>query len=101
MVDLVGQALVNGAVHVDVDVIPNLVGPQKGIERDVALLPEGAREQIPRPRSNTGRHCVLTSLPWLSLYCLSMLNVTYMYIFYIALPRRTLRLSTRISLLTV
>jgi hypothetical protein len=40
MVDLVGQAIVNGAVHVDVDVIPNLVGPQKGRERDVALLPE-------------------------------------------------------------
>lgn len=64
MVELVGHALVNGAVNLHVDVIPNLVGPQIGRERDVTLLPEWASEQIPCPRSKpvTRRHCAQFSV---------------------------------------
>lgn len=84
MVELVGHALVNGTVNLDVDVIPSLVGPQIGRERDVTLLPEGASEQIPRPRSKsvTRRHCA-----HLSVFAFAMLNVmTYelLFPFYIA-----------------
>lgn len=46
MVELVGHALVNGAVNLDVDVLADLVGPQVSSERDVTLLPEWPREEI-------------------------------------------------------
>jgi hypothetical protein len=42
VVELVGHALVDGAVHLDVDVLADLVGAEVGGERDVPLLVEGA-----------------------------------------------------------
>lgn len=36
----------NGAVHLDVDIVADLVGLEVGGERDVTLLPEGSREEI-------------------------------------------------------
>ena len=63
VVELVGHPLVDGAVHLDVDVFADLVRPEVRRQRDVPLLPEGPREEIPRPRSDSmaGRH--LSSLP--------------------------------------
>jgi hypothetical protein len=51
VVELVRHPLVDGAVHLDVDVVADLVGAEVGGERDVALLAEGAREQVARPRA--------------------------------------------------
>lgn len=61
MIELVGHALVNGAVHLDIHVIPNLVGSEINCERDVTLLPEWTSKQIPRPTSKpvTCRHLLL------------------------------------------
>ena len=58
MVELVRHALVDGAVHLDVDVLADLEGPEVGGERDVTLLPEGTGEQVASSRSETvtGRH---------------------------------------------
>ena len=53
VVELVRHALVHGAVHLDVDVVADLVGAEVGGERDVALLAEGAREEVARPRAQT------------------------------------------------
>ena len=53
MVELVRHALVHGAVHLDVDVLPDLVGSAVGGEVDVTLLPEPARDQVARPRPQT------------------------------------------------
>lgn len=50
VVELVRHALVHGAVHLDVDVIADLVRPQVGGERDVTLLAERPREEVARPR---------------------------------------------------
>lgn len=63
VVELVGHPLVDGAVHLDVDVVADLVRPEVRRQRDAPLLPKGPREEIPRPRSEpmTGRH--LSSLP--------------------------------------
>lgn len=65
VVELVGHALVNGTVNLDVDIIPDLEGPEICSERDVTLLPEGPSEQIPRPRSKTvtRRHSQSLSTP--------------------------------------
>ena len=51
VVELVRHPLVDGAVHLDVDVVADLVGAEVGGERDVALLAEGAREEVARPRA--------------------------------------------------
>lgn len=49
MVELVGHALVNGAVHLDVDIVSDLVGAEVGSEGDVPFLPEAPSEEIPSP----------------------------------------------------
>jgi hypothetical protein len=63
VVELVRHALVDGAIHLDVDVVADLVGAQVGGERDVTLLAEGAREGVARARADpvAGRHsaCLL------------------------------------------
>jgi hypothetical protein len=66
VVELVRHALVDGAVHLDVDVVADLVGAQVGGERDVTLLAEGAREGVARARAHpvAGRHpaCLLRAV---------------------------------------
>ena len=64
VVELVRHPLVDGAVHLDVDVVADLVGAEVGGERDVALLAEGAREEVARPRAQAvaSRHPVSTCL---------------------------------------
>jgi hypothetical protein len=52
VVELVRHALVDGAIHLDVDVVADLVGAQVGGERDVTLLAEGAREGVARARAD-------------------------------------------------
>lgn len=63
VVELVRHALVHRAVHLDVDVLADLVRAQVGGERDVTLLAEGAREQVarPRPKPVPRRHLALPS----------------------------------------
>jgi hypothetical protein len=58
VVELVRHALVHGAVHLDVDVVADLVGAEVGRERDVTLLAERPREQVagPRPQPVPRRH---------------------------------------------
>lgn len=58
VVELVWHALVHGAVHLDVDVVADLVGAQVRGERDVPLLAERPREQVagPRPQPVPRRH---------------------------------------------
>jgi hypothetical protein len=58
VVELVRHPLVDGAVHLDVDVVADLVGAEVSGERDVPLLAEGAREEVARPRAQpvAGRH---------------------------------------------
>jgi hypothetical protein len=58
VVELVRHALVDGAVHLDVDILPDLEVAQVGRQGDVPLMPEGAREQVSRPgaQSMAGRH---------------------------------------------
>lgn len=53
MVELVGHTLVDGAVHFDVDIVADLIGPKVGGEGDVTLLPEGPSKEIPGPRTKT------------------------------------------------
>lgn len=53
MVELVGHALVDGAVNLDVDVLADLVGLEVGGERDVTLLPERPREEVAGAGSET------------------------------------------------
>ena len=50
VVELVGHALVNCAVNLDVDIVADVVSSQVCREMDRPLLAEGSREQIPRPR---------------------------------------------------
>jgi hypothetical protein len=50
VVELVRHALVDGAVHLDVDVVADLVGAQVRRERDVPLLAERPRERVARAR---------------------------------------------------
>ncbi|PON74469.1 hypothetical protein TorRG33x02_247410 [Trema orientale] len=58
MVELVRHTLVDGAVHLDIDVVSNLVGLEVGGERDVTLLPKGPREEIASsgPETVSSRH---------------------------------------------
>ena len=58
VVELVRHPLVDGAVHLDIDVVADLVCAQVGGERDVPLLAEAAREEVARPRAQpvAGRH---------------------------------------------
>lgn len=44
MVELVGHALVDGAVNLDVDIIADFEDPEVGGEVGGTLLPEGAGE---------------------------------------------------------
>lgn len=53
MVELVGHTLVDGAVNLDIDMVADPVGLEVGGERDVPLLPEGPREQITSPGTET------------------------------------------------
>ena len=66
VVELVRHALVHGAVHLDVDVVADLVGAQVRGERDVPLLAEGPREQVagPRPQPVPRRHLPPASCGW-------------------------------------
>ncbi|PON76180.1 hypothetical protein PanWU01x14_035980 [Parasponia andersonii] len=63
MVELVRHTLVDGAVHLDIDVVSNLVGLEVGGERDVTLLPEGPREEIAGsgPETVSSRHFLSAS----------------------------------------
>lgn len=58
MVELVRHALMNGAVHLDVDIISDLVGAKVGSQGDVPLLPEGTGEEIScaGTKTMTSRH---------------------------------------------
>ena len=58
MVELVGHALVDGAVYLDVHVLSDAEGSQICGQRNVTLLPEGPGEEIssPRSKSMSGRH---------------------------------------------
>ncbi len=49
MVELVGHALVDGAVHLDVHVVSDVEGSQVCGQRNVTLLPEGPGEEISSP----------------------------------------------------
>ena len=53
VVELVGHALVDGAVNLDVHVVPDLVRPQVRRQRYIPLLPERSREEVARARSET------------------------------------------------
>lgn len=53
MVELVWHALVHSSINLDVDVIADPIRAKVGRESDVALLPEGASEEVPRSRSKT------------------------------------------------
>jgi hypothetical protein len=66
VVELVRHALVHGAVHLDVDVVADLVGAQVRGERDVTLLAERPREQVagPRPKPVPRRHLPPVSCGW-------------------------------------
>lgn len=46
MIELVGHALVDGTVNLNIYVIPDLVDPDVGQEIGVTLLPERTSEQI-------------------------------------------------------
>lgn len=61
MVELVRHALVNGAVHLDVDVVADLVGAEVGRRGDVPLLPERPAEEITGARSKPVTHQRLLS----------------------------------------
>jgi hypothetical protein len=60
VVELVGHALVDGAIHLDVDVLADLVGVEVGGEQDVPLLAEAVgasfvkEEQIPEMSRSGG-----------------------------------------------
>ena len=58
MVELVRHTLVNGSVHLDVNVLSDFVGPEIGRQRDGSALPEASGERVPRPspESMSGRH---------------------------------------------
>jgi len=58
MVELVGHALVNSPVHLDVDIVPDLEGTQVDSQGDVTFVPEGPGEQVPSARTKpmTSRH---------------------------------------------
>lgn len=64
VVELVGHALVDGAVDLDVDVLAGPVGFEVGGERDVTFLPEAAGKEVPGAGSEsvTGRYCCFTTL---------------------------------------
>lgn len=76
MVELVGHALVDGAIDLDVDVVADLVGAKVGRQGYVTLLPERPREQVPRPRPQTmpRRHLPLPLLPRWWLLCFRWLG---------------------------
>lgn len=66
MIELVRHALVDGTIHLDIHVVSDLVRPQVRRQRDVALLSERPREQVPRARPHPvpGRHpCFSSRLP--------------------------------------
>ena len=71
VVELVRHALVHRAVHLDVDVLADLVGAQVGGEIDVPLLAEAPREQVarPRPQPMPRRHLPCLLLLYLRLCC--------------------------------
>lgn len=66
VVELMWHTLVDGAVHLDVDVITDLVGAQVGRQGNVALLPEWTGKEIPCPRAQSmpSRHFA-PPFPWL------------------------------------
>jgi hypothetical protein len=64
VVELVRHALVDGAVHLDVDVVGDLVGAKVRRERDVPLLAERPREGVARARPQpAGIFLLLVLLP--------------------------------------
>jgi hypothetical protein len=66
VVELVRHALVDGAVHLDVDVVGDLVGAKVRRERDVPLLAERPREGVARARARpqpAGIFLLLVLLP--------------------------------------
>ena len=61
VVELVGHTLVDGPVHLDIDIVADLVGAEVGGQGDVSLLTEGPGEEIPRPRPQPVSRRHLTS----------------------------------------
>lgn len=66
VVELVGHALVNGAINLDIDVIADVVGSQIGGQRNVTLLSEAPGEEIASPtsKSMSGRHVDRPTFPF-------------------------------------
>ncbi|KAK9028775.1 hypothetical protein V6N11_025922 [Hibiscus sabdariffa] len=59
VVELVGHALMNGVVYLDVDIVVDLVGPEVSRQRNVTLLSEGSRERIPCSRVDIVTDCLV------------------------------------------
>lgn len=69
MVVLERHPLVHRRVDLDIYIVPDLVRPQVGRQRDETLLPEAPREQVSRPGAEpvSGRHGFRTWVrrpPW-------------------------------------
>ena len=58
MVKFMWHTLVDGAVHLDVDIISNFVRPQIGSQSNITLLPERPGEEVSGTgsKSMAGRH---------------------------------------------
>lgn len=53
MIELVRHTLVDSAVHLDIHIVADLVGPEIGRQGDVPLLPEWPGEEVPSPRPDS------------------------------------------------
>lgn len=53
VIELVGHALVDRAVNLDIDIVSDFEDPEVGGEMGRTLLPEGTSKEIPGSRSQT------------------------------------------------